>query len=261
MNPLLDDLKNQPSMLGHLTPGDNFIDRSIDSPLLSFFPNQQYIKRNWKPEQIRFDTIKQIARAQARAVDQKIMTEDAAKYFFATQLIENRPLDFGMTDSLIFNAKRNPYEKDAMKMGLVPQHNYWAPDKTGTPLEYSSHRNDFSRPALGTSADPSHPNYLQHRQDNANLAALYFAIKGRGKTPEQGAEAWNGKGQVRVEGGKVVADSSNHLRKVQEMWQLLNDPINKNIMETWQQEYRNARTGGRNIPPRLNQAIDLENKP
>lgn len=37
--------------------------------------------------------------------------------------------------------------------------------------------------------------------------------------------AWNGSGQ-RIKNGKVVADADNHVRKVQEMYKLLDDPIN-----------------------------------
>ena len=264
MNPLLDGLENSPTMLGHLTPGDNFIDRGIEYPSLSFFPNQKYVTRNLKPEQIQLDTLRQIAKAQARAVNQGIMSEDEAKYFFATQLIEARKLDFGMSDTIRFTPKRNPYAQDAIKMGLEPQHNFWAPNKTDTPLEYSSHRVagvNYGMPAEDSDS-PFHPKYIQHRQENANLAALWFAIKGRGKTREEGAEAWNGKGKVINKAtGQVIADSSTHLRKVIEMYNMLHAPINKNIMDTWQQEYQNALTGGRNTPPRLNQPIDLGNKP
>lgn len=249
-------------------PFDDYLEQSINSrettgqdtaqnasrsyATLPFYPNEKYLAKNWKPEVYPISAIEQIARAQALAVKKGVMSPELAKYFLPTQLVENRPTNFGMSDFLEYEGNKNPFEKIAADMQLGPPREL--PDskisilralqQLGTPVNLPE---DTALPkgyrALGYSEMPEEPIQRQLAlQDNANLAATFFGMKGKGKSPEAGAKAWNGAGKLQV-AGKTLADADNHMRKVREMMAMLNHPANAGIKSTWEKAYADAMAG------------------
>ena len=205
---------------------------------IPFYPNQGYIEKNWKPEYYDREAIAQLARAQALAEKQNILSPELGKYFFPTQLIERRPNNFGINDPLVVKGTVDPYKERAQKMRLSPpvlETNSYIANRLG------------GKPGVPISVYATQPGgaanniteYNLWGDENARFAALFFADKGINKTTRQAVEAWNGKGQVKRE-GVVVADSKNHLAKVEEMLRMLDHPSNAEIKKVWQYYYGQA---------------------
>jgi hypothetical protein len=186
-----------------------------------FYPRASYLAKNWKPEQFNTEYLGQLARAQALARQQNVLSPELANMFLPLALVENRH-DFGVNVPLSGPGK-DPYAELALKMQVTPV------QSDGLYYIYADRRlpgEDENNQAMS--------------DETARLAAMALSVKGRGLTPEQAVERWNGRGISRDAKGKVVADASNHRAKVMEMREMLKHPSNKPLREAWDRALREA---------------------
>lgn len=205
------------------------VDEQAPSPYVPFMPNMKYVQNNWVPEQYPREALRALAQAQVLGEENGAFSRAHGEYFLPTQLIENRPWDFGTTGTDRFwKGERIPFESLGYKFGLRPTENPRVPGRLGYAIQ----------PMLEGAGNSAQNNLISDA--NAKVAALMFAIKAQNRTPLETTERWNGKGQVRV-GNRIVADSKNHLAKVQAMIQMMERPENAEIKRVWQQYYNQAR--------------------
>jgi len=202
----------------------------------SFYPNQDYIKRNLAPEQYGEIDLKTLAQAQREAVKAGVLNPEVAKYFLPNVLTEGsaRSGNYGLSFPYYSEKGGDPYANIAKKLGLEPKvsgpQGYRYMYKTGPKPEYKTippnttyylpkktftEQGDFY---YGQSMTPDERLY------NAKLAAMILSTKG--KTPEEAIKAWNG----------IGAGAENHLKKVQALNDALqNLPENKAIYKKYQE--------------------------
>lgn len=218
-------------------PFNDYLERSIadrptpaqraPSPFVSFMPNMKYVDKNWAPEQYPLEAIEAIARAQALGEKSGAFSSAHGAYFFPTQLIEKRPIDFGTAGpDRFWSSDKNPFQVLGNKFGLLAEENPKVPGRSGYSTQKFNEEENFEQNRLV-------------RERNAKVAAMMFAIKSQNRTPVETAERWNGSGRV-VDGNKVFADSKNHLAKVEEMMRMMDHPSNAEIKKVWQYYYGQA---------------------
>jgi hypothetical protein len=199
----------------------------------SFYPNQDYIKRNLAPEQYGEVDLKALAQAQREAVKAGVLNPEVAKYFLPNVLTEGsaRSGNYGLSFPYYSEKGGDPYANIAKKLGL--EHKVSGPQgyrymyKTGPKPEYKTippnttyylPKKTFTEQGgfyYGQSMTPDERLY------NAKLAAMILSTKG--KTPEEAIKAWNG----------IGAGAENHWKKVQALQDALRLPQNADLMKKY----------------------------
>jgi hypothetical protein len=205
--------------------------------LLDYYPSEKYISKNWKPEQVPVSSLRALANAQMLAQKNQLLPPELAATLLPNALVEGRfaseeggPADFGFN---FFGYPHAPeLENTMMKMGLkVGASNY--PPKEVTSNWGDGQWEDWSRkqPKFdvykvdnGYTLNPDDYEDPSHSEEAAaKMAAIALAYKARLYGNDKAIERWNGQG----------AGARNHARKVQEMIQMLNNPKNAQIRDTY----------------------------
>jgi hypothetical protein len=199
---------------------------------LSFYPSEKYLKKNWAPEKIPVNTLKHLASAQRRAVEQGVISPNLANKMLPNTLVEGWDTGYGVVGGTYgYPASK---ERDAIlqKMGLVvsdyPTNNvntypdvmrdqkakagYWVPSGL-----------------LSADTDRFHKAY-------ASLVPVILAEKARLYGEDKAIERWNGKGRAIEDNGyddAQVANAMNHVKKVDEMMRMLNHPANAELLNMY----------------------------
>lgn len=209
----------------------------------SFYPNQDYIRKNLAPEQYFENDLAALAKAQREAVKSGVMTPEVAKYFLANVLTEGtkRSGNYGLSFPYYSPSGADLYKEAAKKMGISPKvagpegrpYDYRIVPSSSTPgkFEVKERRTvppnaTFYEPR-NTFDEKGHFNYVdksysaEDRLYNAKLAAMILGSKG--KVPQEAITAWNG----------IGAGAENHWKKVQALQDALNLPQNAALMKKY----------------------------
>ena len=206
---------------------------------LAYYPNENYIRKNWKPEQVPEGALRALAKAQVMAQRNNVLPPELAANLLPNSLVEGRfaseeggPADFGFN---FFGYPHAPEHENAMmKMGLkVGASNYppknvtanWGDDEWDkwsrkqpkldvykVDKGYTLNEDDYS--------DPSHT-----EDAAAKMAAIALAHKAKLYGQDKAIERWNGQGP----------GARNHVRKVEEMARMLNHPKNALLRQAYEQ--------------------------
>lgn len=186
---------------------------------VEYYPNQDYVKKNLKPENVPMGSLRALAAAQRTAEKAGVLSKDAAQYMLANALVEGRPNDFGVNENIYPGS--NPRVKDIVKrMGV--EHMTQAPKLTA---EQQSYLKTLNLPTPYKEGDIVIKPKEGDPKGNAKLAATMFAIKAsQTSNAEDAIRAWNGKGPA----------TDLHLAKVKEAHRMLQDPKNAAVIRAYQ---------------------------
>lgn len=209
----------------------------------SFYPSQDYIKRNLAPEQYFENDLAALARAQREAVKSGVMTPEVAKYFLANILTEGtkRSGNYGLSFPYYSQSGADPYKEAAKKMGITPEiagsegrpYAYRIVPNPNVPGKFDvkewrtvppnapfyEPRNAFDAKGNFNYGDKSYS--AEDRLYNAKLAAMILGSKG--KVPQEAITAWNG----------IGAGAENHWKKVQALQDALQLPQNASLLKRY----------------------------
>lgn len=213
----------------------------------SYYPNKKYIERKWAPERVSLSDLMALAQAQKLATQNGVLPQDLADMMLPIAMTEGRmsqyvdgyevPGDFGINTY----AYPPSQERDArfsrlgLRVGTTAAN---PPPELATDQELEAWDKARKQEEKNVDVFPSsdRQSYLFDSENPsiaARMAAAMLAEKAAQFGPENAVERWNGNGK-RVVNGKTVADSANHKRKVGEMMQMLRDPANAKIWNTYQ---------------------------
>jgi hypothetical protein len=181
---------------------------------LSYYPNEEYLRRNWAPEKAPVASLRALANAQRQAAQAKIFSPFLADKFLPNALVEGRlaerpgdhygpgtRADFGFNSLLV---PRNPdIDRQMAQMGV------------GDGIYYENR--------------PEFPSGYQQKpttstEDRAKMAAITLGQKAKLYGDDLAIERWNGIGP----GAKA------HVQKVNEMMRMLRHPKNQALFDAYQ---------------------------
>ena len=176
---------------------------------LEYYPNEEYLRKNWAPERIPLDSLRALAAAQRMAVKAKVLSPFLADKFLPNILIEGRHGSPGMeTDDDTMRASYNPNIETSFGVR--------------SDMQYSRQMIENMRrmgyePQGGTDMDfEPYPRALS--------AAAMLGEKERIYGEGLAIERWNGIGPL----------AKKHVRKVDEMSRMLAHPKNQALRDAYQ---------------------------
>lgn len=175
------------------------------------------------PEVFSFKSMDRYAKALQDVVDQGKITPEFAKKMFANTLVEGPQRadrdfpNYGVNITLLPEEYQKQYKLRTDEHDVFPIYT----ELTKKPLTRDMITSGAGGPGV----------------DMAYYAIAKMLAKQRNSKDEWDAiRAWNGQGRV-AENGKVVADANQHVRKVQDMYKLMSDPINEVNMKRFKQPF------------------------
>jgi hypothetical protein len=202
---------------------------------LPYAPNLRYVTKNLKPEYIKKSTVRDLALALKDTNDAGILNPKVDKWMLPQTLVEGRD-DYGLSmfgDLAEKDPKIKQFLNDKIKnyqQQNDPPHLYYRDVERANPNLPPDY---FLRQRYQMMVDSNREGLSEAP---FNPIALLQQLMTKYKGNEQLAlERWNGKGVAKVPngnplGGTVQADSHNHLRKVNEAYQMLQHPANKELL-------------------------------
>ncbi len=228
--------------------------KTQDDELVPYYPNPDYLKKNWAPEKIPVSSLKALAKAQAQAVKAGIISPSLAQKFLANVLTEGYTggpatvtLDKGVSKADV-GEEYDPEDSVSRErtIGRVP---FTAPQFGADQLGYDSPDVRRNLQLMGLTAqqiplgsrDPFTANliyspasqygpaaytpYNAHDASaNAKLAAVILAKKAALYGENNAIQRWNGAGP----------DSVRHANKVNTLQQMMLHPYNQKLVQLYQ---------------------------
>lgn len=175
-----------------------------------YYPNEEYLRRNWAPEKIPEESLRALAQAQKKAVGAKVLSPFLADKFLPNALVEGRSgLPGYEVDDVTRNLQYDPHmgasfgvrtdTRSPMMEQLINQ--------MGGMPKYANQEEEYF--------DPKGP---------ALRAAAALAEKAKIYGDEMAIERWSGIGSL----------AKHHVRKVDDMMKMLKHEKNSAIREAYQ---------------------------
>lgn len=227
--------------------------------LLTYYPNEGYLKKNLKPESIPVEYLSALAKAEKLARQSGVLSQKVADAFLANALVEGRFQNSHATQPFGFNSYGYPVTPQRTdrfkKMGISigpyvsaeapPESDNW--DMAQWDL-WEERKKRAAKPMHQIGIGQENPDemleqsaYIVQRnapginpEFYAKMAAITLAEKAALYGEDRAVERWNGKGVAKNFKGKVVANANNHAKKVSEMMKMLAHPSNLSLMNQYQ---------------------------
>jgi hypothetical protein len=196
---------------------------------IRYWPDEKYLRRNWRPERLPRDAVKRLARAQRQAVEQGVLPASLAEYMLPTAMAEGWDL-YGVKDST-YGYPASPTRDDMMeRMGIRMRDSDWPKGNTDF-TEFDVYRDTKGGYSIPSGVWMDNPE--RAREVMAAFVPLIMAEKARLYGADKMVERWNGRGTAWEDDGEqmVRADAKNHVRKVEEAKRMLENPINREFLD------------------------------
>jgi hypothetical protein len=208
---------------------------------LLFFPNKGYIKNNLAPEKIPRDYVRELASTLSELAQQKALKPGVDKYMLPLALTEREFSNYGNhgvapTDPLVDVLYKKRLEEENRQ-----RKEFYQFANAQMPVQLTVDSAKYLPPSLRTVYDQLlDPSGQYYEFSNSSLpdtsaaqaVSVFSQLLNKHKDPALAIERWNGKGR------SFGTDASNHRKKVQEAFEMLNHPANKQLMEYFKQ-FRN----------------------